>query len=161
MAWLWTQGDSSITTTEAENKITDMSDYELANHGNYHDTSAQDTAKWLLGEYFNYDKYSVTENVSISFIKDKLREGKLVLVPANGQKLNNPNFLNGGPVTHMVVIRGFDDAKQEFITNDPGTRNGKLYVYDYQTLYSAMVNYPTGYHLPQEGRPKAAIVVEK
>lgn len=159
MAWLWTQ-NKSITPQEAEKAITDISDFETANYGNYFDLDAQDTAK-LMQDYYGYKKISVKIDPTIEDIKNELRKGILVLVPANGQKLGNPHYKSPGPLTHMLVIKGFDDAKGQFITNDPGTQYGKSYVYAYQTLYNAMVNYPSGRHEDQTGRPKAMILVQK
>ena len=62
-------------------------------------------------------------------------DGKLVIYPANGQMLDNPNFTEPGPIYHMLVITGYD--KDTFITNDPGTRNGFNYKYSYDTLEAA------------------------
>lgn len=159
MAWLWIN-DKGITPSEAEKAIIDMSDFETAHYGNYNDLDAADTAK-LMTDYYGYTKLEVKYNPSIEDIKNSLRAGKLVLVPANGQYLGNPHYKAPGPTTHMLVIKGFNDAKGQFITNDSGTQYGKSYVYAYQTLYKAMVDYPSGNHLSQEGRPKSMIVIEK
>lgn len=160
MAWLWIQGQS-IGKNEAEKAIIAMADFEQERYGNYHDFDADDTARFMK-DYYGYDKFFITKDPSIGDIKLQLRQGNVVLVPANGQKLNNPNYKQPGPLTHMLIIKGFDEVKGEFITNDPGTRNGEGYVYKYQTLYNAMVDYPSGItHGSQEGRPKAMIVVQK
>jgi|SRR3989344_4262088 len=159
MAWLWTQGQG-ITPAAAEKAIIDMSDFETAHYGIYHDLDAQDTAQ-LMRDFYNYQKVSTQIDPTIEDMKNYLRAGKLVIVPANGQKLGNPHFKNPGPTTHMLVVKGFDDSKGIFITNDPGTQYGKSYTYAYNTLYNAMVNYPSGDHLDQTGRPKALIAVEK
>jgi len=37
----------------------------------------------------------------------------------------------------MIVIRGFDPATKEFITNDPGTKRGEFYRYDIDLLEKA------------------------
>jgi hypothetical protein len=159
MAWLWTQ-NKTITPADAEQAIIDISDYETAHYGNYYDLDAQDTAK-LMQDYYHYQKVSTKIDPTIDEIKNELRQGRLVLVPANGQKLGNPHYKQPGPLTHMLVIKGFDDAKSQFITNDSGTQYGKSYVYNYQVLFNAMVNYPSGQHEDQTGRPKAMIMVEK
>lgn len=160
MAWSWVIGAKTITPSEAEKTIIDMSEFEKAEYGNYLDLNAQDSVK-LMKDYFKHQKVSYELDITIEDIKDALRQGKLVIVPANGKRLNNPNFSNGGPNTHMFVIKGFDDDKRQFITNDPGTRNGRDYVYSYNTVASAMVNYPSGYHEDQTGQPTAMIVIEK
>ncbi len=160
MAYAWTQGQTTINKNDAESQIIAMSEFEKATYGNYLDLNAQDTAK-LMSDYFHYDKTRVQLNVTIEDIKKELSAGHLVIVPANGQRLNNPNFTNGGPLTHMLVIKGYDDAKKIVITNDPGTRNGNGYTYSYSTIMSAMVNYPSGHHEDQTGQPNAMIVVTK
>jgi hypothetical protein len=159
MAWMWVRG-TTMDKNEAEKEIIAISDFEEAEYGNFHDTEAKDTVRFMK-DYYGYDKAVIVDDPTLDQIKDALRENKIVLVPANGQKLGNPNFRAPGPYTHMLVIKGFDDRKNQFITNDPGTRLGEGYVYDYQTVYNAMVNYPSGQHLPQEGRGKAMIVIRK
>ena len=159
MAWLWLN-NQTMTKEQAEKAIEDMSDYELATYGNFHDTDAYDTVK-LMKDYYGYAKAEVKINPSIEDIKNQIRAGKIVIVPANGQNLDNPNYTAPGPYTHMLVIKGFDDDRDRFITNDPGTRLGEGFEFTYNNLYDAMVNYPTGQHLSQAGRPKAMIVITK
>ncbi|MBX4191727.1 MAG: C39 family peptidase [Candidatus Doudnabacteria bacterium] len=144
MSWLWING-KTMTKNEAEKEILAISDFEDLQYGNYHDTEAKDTVRFMK-DYFGYDKAVIVDDPSLDQMKDALRDGKIVLIPANGQRLGNPNFTN---------------RKNQFITNDPGTRLGEGYVYDYQTIYNAMVNYPSGQHLPQDGRGKAMIVIQK
>ncbi len=160
MAWLWLK-NQAISKAEAEKTIIAMADFEQEHYGNYHDTGAADTAKFMK-DYYDYDKFFISLNPSIADIKKQLSEGNVVLAPANGQKLGNPNYKQPGPLTHMLVIKGYDDSRGQFITNDPGTRNGEGYVYKYETLFNAMVDYPTGLtHGSQEGRPRSMIVIQK
>jgi len=159
MANLWLN-NKSLTPTEAEKQIIAISDYE-ASHGAYTPDIDAQTVTQLFKDYFGYQKVSFTLNPTIQDIKSELMLGHLVLVPANGQKLDNPHYKSPGPFTHMLVIKGFNDSKGEFITNDPGTKYGLGYVYSYEKLYNAMVDYPTGDHGSQVGRPKAMIVVSK
>ncbi len=160
MAWSWVNGVTSLVPREAEKAIVDMVKFEEQNYGDVPDIDAATVVK-LMKDYYHYDKISVKYDITIEDIKKELLAGHLVLVPANGQKLGNPNYTGAGPVTHDIVIKGFDENKKQFITNDSGTRNGKSYVYSYSTLYNAMVDYPTGHHESQVGRPKAMIVVTK
>jgi hypothetical protein len=160
MAYAWTQGKTSISASDAEKTIIDMSEFEKKEYGNYLDLNAQDTAK-LMKDYYGYTKTRVELDITIDDIKKELAAGNLVIVPANGKRLNNPNFSSGGPVTHMFVIKGYDEAKKQIITNDPGTRRGNGYAYSYTTIMNALVNYPSGYHEDQTGQPNAMIVVSK
>ena len=114
-----------------------------------------------MTDYYSYSKHEVKIDPSIDDIKNALRAGGVVLVPANGQKLNNPHYKQPGPITHMLLIKGFNDSKKQFITNDPGTKFGEGYAFDYETVFNAMVDYPSGNHDSQTGRPKAMITIKK
>ena len=68
-------------------------------------------------------KNIATKRIASAFdITKELSEGRIVIVPTAGRLLKNPHFTASGPLYHMLVIKGFDDAKHTFITNDPGTR---------------------------------------
>lgn len=68
-----------------------------------------------------------------------LDAGEPIIFPADGKKLKNPNFRDGGPVYHMLVIKGYDG--DTFITHEPGTKRGENYRYSAATLMSAMGNW--------------------
>lgn len=70
-------------------------------------------------------------------IRNAIANGYPVILPASGKELRNPNFRNGGPVYHMLVAKGYV-KNGGIITNDPGTRHGKNYVYDADTLFDAI-----------------------
>ena len=158
MAMYWIQG-KSLTPTIAEREILAISDWEQKTYGRYHDTSAEDTNKRILQGYFHYSKAEVRHNITLEDIKTELYKGNILITPMNGKALGNPNFTGGGPDRHMLVIRGYDPSKKEIITNDPGTRNGKLYRYNENVFFSAIRDYATGYHEPITGG-KAMIVIK-
>jgi hypothetical protein len=90
--------------------------------------------------------------------KKNLEDKAVLLVPLNGQKLKNPHFTPPGPKTHMVLITGYNQEKDTFITQDPGTKFGKNYEYKSNVLEAALGDYPTGNHLPyQEPLPKTGV----
>ena len=61
-----------------------------------------------------------------------------------GKVIGNPNYKNGGPVYHAMVIKGYEDktadpgSVQKIITHDVGTRKGEDYVYKWSTLQNAL-----------------------
>lgn len=120
-----------------ENILLEMVNWQIEQWGS-HDNL--DLAK--LGEYitatYNY-RYEIIDNPSIALIKTYLNQGLPIIVPANGKKLANPNFRNGGPIYHMLVIKGYTADK--FITNDPGTRLGADFIYTQENLMSAMADW--------------------
>jgi hypothetical protein len=157
MAARWAKGDT-LALDEAEQEIFKMADYQNEKFGTFHDTSAADT-KALAEEYFDLSNIDLHYDIGTEDIKKALAEGKLVLVPANGQKLNNKFFQQPGPERHFLVIRGYDE--KYFITNDPGTKHGEGFKYAHSTLLNAIRDYPTGYKLPITTERKAMLVVGK
>ena len=60
-----------------------------------------------------------------------------------GRDLKNIYYTTPGPVSHMLVVVWYDPTKNEFITNDPWTKNGKWYRYDEDILFGSIWTYPT------------------
>ena len=160
LAVYWARG-RSLTRTQSEKTILDIAKFETKKYKNYRDTSAADTAKRIIKEYFGYTKYEIKNDITIDDIKIALSENKIVIVPTNGQWLKNPNFKRPGPERHMLVIRGYNSVKKTFTTNDPGTRKGENYKYDEKILYNAIRDYPTGNHIAIKGVKKNMITVWK
>lgn len=161
MAMAWVRGKEKFAPAEAEKEIIAIADYELEKYGDFHDTSAKDTAIRIFNDYFNYDNIEVKYNVDAKDIKNELIKGNLVVVPVNGQKLKNLFYKPPGPIEHMIVIVGYDNDKKEFITNDPGTKRGEKYRYKEEVLEGALQDYPTGFHEPILEIKTAMIVVSR
>lgn len=100
---------------------------------------------------------SLLHDPTVDDIKKVLSEGKLVIVPAAGQQLGNPYFTAPGPVYHMLVIRGYTDDGY-VITNDPGTKRGKEYVYSWDVFMDAIHDWNGG---DVVNGAKVVVVVEK
>ncbi|MEX2055113.1 MAG: C39 family peptidase [Candidatus Andersenbacteria bacterium] len=160
MAHHWLDGTTLSGMTALKEAILAMSSFEDEKYGPALDRSAADTAQ-LFRDYYSHDAVQVFYDVGAEDIKRELRAGHLVVLPMNGQALGNPNFTPPGPDRHMLVVRGFDDATQEFITNDPGTRVGAGYRYGYNQLVTAIRDYPTGNHQPMTEVKTAMVVIAK
>ncbi len=160
MAMRWARG-KSLSVAQAEAQIKAMAAWQKKQYGGYVDTSAADTAERLVKGYAGYEKVEVRYDIGVEDIKNELRRGNVAIVPVNGRLLKNPFFTRLGPLYHMLLIRGYDDKKREFITNDPGTRRGNGYRYSYDVLMNAMRDYPTGDHEEIKSVRKAMIVVSR
>ena len=160
MAMAWVRGEG-LTPQEADDRINEISAFEEKEIGTFHDASANDVVEIIFKKYFEYDKVEVKYDIDKEDIKAELYKGNLVIVPTDGQLLNNPNYTPPGPTTHNLVVIGYDFESKEFITNDPGTRNGKQYRYDEDVLERALLDYPTGFHENLEEIRTAMIVVKK
>lgn len=159
MAVHWAKGLGALTKIEAKKEILEIAAFEEKTYQNYVDTSGADTLKIIIKEHLNYQNALLKKDSGIEEIKRELTAGNALILPMDGKKLKNPNFKNGGPDRHNIVIRGYDPATKEFITNDPGTRKGEGYRYPEKIIETAWRDYPTGDHLPIVGRRKNMIVV--
>lgn len=81
----------------------------------------------------------IVREVSKEKIKEEIANGKPVIIPAAGKILPNPNFRNGGPNYHMLVVKGYNS--DYFITNDPGTKKGEGFKYKFDDLLNAIHNW--------------------
>ena len=160
MAMKWANQES-LSLSEAQTAILDISNFETDNYGSFRDTSAYDSVERIVKGYFDYNQVEAKYEISIEDIVSKLNQNKLVVVPTNGQVLDNPYFTSPGPDRHMLVIKGYDRNSEEFITNDPGTKRGEGFKYSFVNLYNAIRDYPTGDHLPIIGVSKAMIVISR
>lgn len=60
----------------------------------------------------------------------------------SGKELGNPYFSNGGPLYHVLLVKGYK-YPDKIITNDVGTKNGANYIYTWDVLKSAMHDFAT------------------
>ena len=100
-----------------------------------------DKVKIMAEEYFDL-KAEISKEVTIEKIKKELVAGSLIILPLTGKDLNNSNYTDEGPLYHMLVVKGYD--RDQFITNDPGTRKGKDYKYKYDVLINAIHDWKDG-----------------
>ncbi len=145
-----------LTSKIAEKEIQKMVKFEIKNYGDYKDTNAAETTK-LAGDFYGIKNLKIVYDFSETDLKKYLALGKPIIIPAAGQLLENPFFTPPGPLYHNLVLTGYDG--QEIITNDPGTRRGKSYSYDIDTLYNAIHDFPGNVNDIAKGR-KAMIVLE-
>lgn len=131
-----------LTASFVESEIEKLTEWQQQNYGYYLSITTEETAKMIESVYGL--RTSIAFEFTENKIKEALNKNQLVILPANGRLLGNPNFKQPGPIYHMVVIIGYDE--QGFITNDPGTRRGKHYRYDFDTLYEAAAEWNHGLH---------------
>ncbi len=127
--------DTSLVDTEFEAMI----DLQTSLGLGYSITVAE-SVEFILKHYGL--KAVVIDDPSVLAIKELIVAGKPVIVPAAGRELGNPFFSGDGPLYHMLIIRGYTETT--FITNDPGTRMGENYVYDFPVLMSAIGDWNSG-----------------
>jgi hypothetical protein len=127
---------------EAERMIRDLVRFEIDTYGFFESTSATATVQWIEA-YMPTFRATVLPVTDARSIKVQIAAGHPVILPADGKALRNPNFKNGGPIYHMLVVRGYTKDGM-FITNDPGTRKGETYLYSEEVLLNAVHDWNNG-----------------
>ncbi|MBN1326245.1 C39 family peptidase [Candidatus Falkowbacteria bacterium] len=112
--------------------------------GSNADSDAKRTAR-LINDYTSYNA-TIKDNPTVAEIKKELQQKRPVISLHYGFDLKNPNIpfvpLPRGTSYHMMVIIGYDDTTQEFITNDTGDRKtGKSHRYDYELFIDSLHDY--------------------
>ena len=126
----------TLSKTEMKQEIDDAVSWQVDNWGGHFDLNAEKTLQ-LARDYFGIEG-KIVRNYQIDDLKRYLSEGKPIIAPTAGRLLGNPNFTGAGPEYHMLVVVGYNNESEVFITNDPGTRKGENYIYKYQTLLDAI-----------------------
>lgn len=150
-----------LDKTFVEEEVVKMVEYQEKYLGSAVDTSAQDTAEILVKGYFDYQNVEVKPVESPEDIVKELVQGNIVVTPMNGQIINNPYYKQPGPERHMILVKGYDSLKKEFITNDPGMRVGAGYRYPEKVYFNGIRDYPSGDHEPILEVRKVMIVVSR
>lgn len=132
-------------------------EYEIENYGDFRDEDAEQITQ-RLKDYFGYEDVEVVYDFSLQDLKEKITEGRPIIVPAAGRLLKNPFFKQPGPLYHNLVIIGYDGS--QIITNDPGIGKGEGYRYNENILYNAIHDFPGSKELIEQGRKAMIIVVE-
>ncbi len=143
-----------ILPDQAKQAIDNLVAFEKKFLGFYESTTAAETAA-LIKAYFNYSTVLVQPITGAGQIKRAIANGYPVIIPAAGKLLGNPNYRNGGPLYHMLVVKGY--TKDRFITNDAGTRLGADYTYPFDTVLTAAHDWNGG--KVTEGAPVLIVIV--
>ncbi|MEK7083155.1 MAG: C39 family peptidase [Patescibacteria group bacterium] len=146
-----------ITPKFAETEMQIIKQYEEIAFKRHKDTSIQETAA-ILSNLFGFKNIRVRSITMASDIKEELDHGGIVIAPVAGRLLKNPYFTPPGPLYHMLVIRGFNDTNNTFITNDPGTRRGNGFAYNQESLLAAIHDWNGGDVMRGE---KNVIIIKK
>lgn len=155
-AFLNGQSGDQMSAADAEKAINELKGWENANIGYNTNTGAEATQKMAEGAF----KLKVKQipNFSEQDLKKALAGNHPILLPINARLLNNPKYLNNGPLYHMIVIRGYD--AREFIVNDPGTETGDGNVYTFAILKNAAADWDQTNKVMNPNR-KIALVLSK
>ena len=133
---------------------------EMINWANLNITTSEDITidqAFQLAKGFYKLSGEVIKLSSIDDIKKNVSNGNPIIIPALGRELKNPNFKSPGPLYHMLVVKGYTKDGM-IITNDPGTRKGKDYLYDPIIFWNAIGDWDNDMKSPDASR-KIGIVL--
>ncbi|MFA6476453.1 MAG: C39 family peptidase [Candidatus Paceibacterota bacterium] len=136
------QGETTISTSTAVGTMKVLFAIQDKLYGSNDNSSAEHTA-YLINNYESY-RAVIKENPTLEEIKNELRNNHPVLSFHYGFDLKNKNipFASTGSSYHAMVIVGYDDDKQGFLTHDPGdTIEGAGHLYDYQLFMNSLHDY--------------------
>jgi peptidase C39-like protein len=94
----------------------------------------------LINDYTQYNS-NIIENPTIEQIKKELQQKRPVISYHYGKDLQNPNipFLSTGSYFHVIVIIGYNDITNEFITHDNGDiKTGEKHRYKYDVIMNSL-----------------------
>jgi len=148
------KGNTHINNPKAE--ILDIVEIENNLWGFDKDTNAHQMTH-IINNYFPFEADTKTDP-SLIAIKNEIDNNQPVLVPVYGRGLHNPNFRGAGPIYHVVIIKGYDDTRRQFITNEPGTIHGHDWRYGYDEMMNAIHDLNYG---DQQSGDKIAIFTHK
>ncbi len=142
MVHKYIENEKIASAKEADTAFRATIAWEKANLGRFEDTDASEIAR-TLREFYGMKHIELVYDPTVDIMKKLLAEGKPLIVPTYGKKLVNPNFKNGGPPYHAIIIRGYT-ADGYFISNDPGTRLGNGFLYTQANIMDAMHDFVPG-----------------
>lgn len=131
----------SVSIKEAKNFMQAMFNTQNKLYGSNADSDATRTAS-LINNYSNFNGL-VIDNPTVEQIKQELQQKRPVISLHYGFDLQNKNIpfvpAPRGSSYHMMVIIGYDDNTQEFITNDTGDRKqGQEHRYNYELFMNSL-----------------------
>lgn len=147
-----------FTPEEGDRAILDFVAWQAAQYGPEKVDATADEMRQAAEGYAPELAGEVVAFSSAEQIKRLLADGIPVIVPADGKRLENPRFRNGGPLYHMLVVTGYL-ADGRWITNDPGTQFGENFLYSQENLVASIHDWNGG-DVPN-GAPRLLVLRRK
>ena len=128
--------NQELNPAQAQQNIESILNIKNKFYGQSYDENAQKIAD-IINNFLLWEA-TVIENPSLQQIKTELDNNRPVIMPVHGRELQNPYMNTTNLDYHVLVISGYDDQAQQFITQEPGTQSGANFRYSYNNLLSAM-----------------------
>lgn len=132
--------NKKISPDQAQKQILEVFALKNKEFGTSTDESMERIAEIINSAQLDWTAV-LSVNPELNAIKAEIAQNHPVIVPVDARLLIGSQY-DGGPVDyHVLVISGYDDKTEEFIVQDPGSKNGKNDRYGYENLYTAINDY--------------------
>ncbi len=135
MAMKWANKEEFESIYNTADELKEIGAWELKTFGTSGLTDIPQTLQ-LVVNYFGHTNAFLSGEITEESLRAYLEEGALLIVPVNGQILDNPNYGDPAPEHHMILL--YAATETGFIANDPGTRRGEAVVYETQKILDAI-----------------------
>ncbi len=131
---------TSLDPAKAIAEITHILSVKQQHFGVSRNESMQTVLRIITAAHLNWHARIVT-NPTLDQLKNELAEGRPIIFPIDARLVSNPYYDAVTPNYHVIVISGYDNGAQKFITQDPGTDRGHNFMYRYDELIQANHDY--------------------
>ncbi|MBI5701455.1 C39 family peptidase [Candidatus Saganbacteria bacterium] len=152
--------NKGLSRTEADKEILKLVDYQKKNYGGHFDLPVKKTAQ-LMKDFYKFMNFQIINSASIETMIDALSRGDLVIAPFAGRLLKNPYYKTPGPVYHMLLFKGYDLSRKEFIVNDPGTKRGLNYRFKFDVIDNAWHDWTGTPNNIAKGKKNFIVILDK
>ena len=136
-AFLTGTTEDKLPAGAAQNAINNLKAWENAHLGYNANTGVDATTQMAEGAFgLSVDQI---QNFTEADLKTVLATNHPILLAINAKLLPGTHYVKGGPLYHMIVIRGFKG--DTFIVNDPGTTQGDCNEYSFTVLQKASADW--------------------
>jgi uncharacterized protein YvpB len=136
------EGKKTVSIVEAKNVLQKLFDEQNKLYGDNKNADASQIEE-IVSLHSSF-KPTIKRNPTLDEIKNEILNGRPVISLHRGFDLKNPNipFSPTKSSYHTLVLFGFDDLKQEFITHDPGDDvSGDGHRYSYEIIMNSLHDY--------------------
>ncbi len=136
------QGESTTTIAESKEFMTILFKEQKKLYGSDANSNSERTLD-LIKKFADFNGEIVTDP-TIDNIKNEIKKGRPVISMHYGTDLQNPNipFMATGSAFHVIVVIGFNDETQQFITHDNGdAKDGINHAYSYDIFMNSLHDY--------------------
>lgn len=131
------EDDTEIDIEEARKEILEVFETKRSQIQVSKDESIE-TIKDLINALDLNWKAKVKSDPTVEDLINELQKQRPIIAPIYAPEIENPFYAEGGPDYHVVVIVGYDESKQVFIINDPGTQYGEKLEFSYDVVMDAV-----------------------